>query len=272
MLGGMLGIAVGILLLAAVKQLAGDQFEIWQTAGLDWRAAAVAFAMALVSALIFGVIPALQASRVDVHAGLREGGTRTVAAGSGGWTRRILVVAEVALGERQAAAAVIRGVRQPEAPASLDVEPEALFADLSRVEGRAGQRRPPQAPADPPRPGQRAGRDGSGPGRRRCGLCSVRCRPRCDRSRWGSAVAGFPADRRIRRRSLFERGLRPPYPRAKPASAPPGGKICLDEPLEPCRPTGAPLRKSAFWHIRRSATRSASVVPGTTSSVRPLAS
>lgn len=98
MIGGALGVWFGVLLLAGVKQLAGDRFETWQTVSFDWRAAGVAFAISLVSALIFGVIPALLASRVDVHAGLREGGTRTVAAGAGGWTRRVLVVAEVALG------------------------------------------------------------------------------------------------------------------------------------------------------------------------------
>lgn len=98
MIGGGLGVVFGFMLLAAVKQLAGDQYEAWQSVTLDWRAAGVALAIAMASSLLFGVIPALQASRVDVNSGLRDGGTRTVAAGAGGWTRRILVVAEVALG------------------------------------------------------------------------------------------------------------------------------------------------------------------------------
>ena len=43
-------------------------------------------------------MPALQATRLDVQAALAEGGTRSVAGGARGWPRRLLVVAEVALG------------------------------------------------------------------------------------------------------------------------------------------------------------------------------
>ena len=40
----------------------------------------------------------MQATRLDVQAALAEGGTRSVAGGAKGWPRRLLVVAEVALG------------------------------------------------------------------------------------------------------------------------------------------------------------------------------
>ena len=43
-------------------------------------------------------MPAIQATRLDVQAALAEGGTRSVAGGAKGWPRRLLVVAEVALG------------------------------------------------------------------------------------------------------------------------------------------------------------------------------
>ena len=48
--------------------------------------------------MLFGLVPAIHATRVDVQAALAEGGTRSVAGGARGWPRRLLVVAEVALG------------------------------------------------------------------------------------------------------------------------------------------------------------------------------
>jgi predicted permease len=53
---------------------------------------------ALVTSVLFGLVPALHASRVDVQAALAESGTRAVAGGRGGWARPALVVGEVALG------------------------------------------------------------------------------------------------------------------------------------------------------------------------------
>ena len=55
-------------------------------------------AIAFVTSLAFGLAPAIYASRVNVQGTLAESGTRSVAGGAGRWSRRILVVAEVALG------------------------------------------------------------------------------------------------------------------------------------------------------------------------------
>jgi putative ABC transport system permease protein len=64
----------------------------------DWTVALAAVALSIVTGLLFGVAPALQASKVDLTVGLKDGG------GSGGGqgrrhqrTRATLVVAEVAL-------------------------------------------------------------------------------------------------------------------------------------------------------------------------------
>ncbi len=56
---------------------------------------AFAFGIATLIGLVVGLIPALHASRTDPHTGLHESSRRT--AGSHQWTRRTLVVAEVAL-------------------------------------------------------------------------------------------------------------------------------------------------------------------------------
>src|SRR5262249_2388650 len=55
-------------------------------------------AIALGTSVIFGLVPAVQTSRLDVQAALAETGTRGVAGASNRWPRRLLVIGEVALG------------------------------------------------------------------------------------------------------------------------------------------------------------------------------
>ena len=96
--GGALGLAVGWAVLSAIGDLAAQTFDLWQPLTLDARAMAVTLLFAFGTAIVFGLAPAVQASRLDVQKALGEGGTRGVAGGSSRWPRRVLVVAEVALG------------------------------------------------------------------------------------------------------------------------------------------------------------------------------
>ncbi|HET9262768.1 MAG TPA: ABC transporter permease [Vicinamibacterales bacterium] len=96
--GGALGAGLGAIVLEALKTLAGSLFPLAYPVVLDWRVLALTLAIALLTSLVFGLVPALQASRVDVHATLTEAGTRSIAGGIGGWARRLLVVTEVAIG------------------------------------------------------------------------------------------------------------------------------------------------------------------------------
>lgn len=96
-LGGALGLLVGIAGLEALKALAADVITDWAELTLDARAVGVTLLTTLGTALVFGMTPALQATRVNVQAALSAGGTRAIAGGAGGWRRRILLVAEVAL-------------------------------------------------------------------------------------------------------------------------------------------------------------------------------
>ena len=59
---------------------------------------AATLGIALATSVLFGLAPAIYASRVNVQGSLSDAGTRSVAGGAGRWSRRILVVAEVALG------------------------------------------------------------------------------------------------------------------------------------------------------------------------------
>jgi len=96
--GGALGLAVGYVGLEGLKALGGATFDQWTHVTLDGQMLAFTMGLSLFTCLLFGLVPALQASRLDVQAALAEGGSRSVAGGSRPWLRRILVGAEVALG------------------------------------------------------------------------------------------------------------------------------------------------------------------------------
>jgi hypothetical protein len=52
----------------------------------------------LSTSLVFGLLPAFQATRVDLRGAMIESGGRAVGGAGDRWPRRVLVVAEVALG------------------------------------------------------------------------------------------------------------------------------------------------------------------------------
>jgi predicted permease len=104
--GGFLGLIFGYFGLAALKQLntvpvgfAGDtpSFEIFHPVQLDLRVVGVTIAIALATSILFGLVPALEATSVDIRSSLAEGG-RGATTGRRKWVRNSLVFAEVALG------------------------------------------------------------------------------------------------------------------------------------------------------------------------------
>jgi predicted permease len=96
--GGLFGVLVGWGVLNVLGALGAQVFGLWQPLALNARVLGAALAIALGTSVVFGLAPALQASSLDVRAGLGEAGARAVAGGSSRWPRRVLVVAEVALG------------------------------------------------------------------------------------------------------------------------------------------------------------------------------
>jgi putative ABC transport system permease protein len=64
---------------------------------VDLTALAFAIAIALVASVLFGLAPALQAARVQLVDGLRQGGKGSAIGARGGWARSAFVVAEIAL-------------------------------------------------------------------------------------------------------------------------------------------------------------------------------
>jgi predicted permease len=96
--GGLLGAVLGYAGLQGLQALAGELFAEWQRVSIDGRVLLMCGGLSVLTSVLFGLVPALQASRLDFNTALVEGGSRSIAGGARHWTRRGLIVAEVALG------------------------------------------------------------------------------------------------------------------------------------------------------------------------------
>ncbi|HEY6210954.1 MAG TPA: ABC transporter permease [Vicinamibacterales bacterium] len=97
--GGAVGIAIGYAGAQLSATLLEDAFGVTaQQIGLDVRVLAISGAAALLTSIVFGLLPALHATRVDLRQTLVEGGSPSIAGSARSWPRRALVVVEVALG------------------------------------------------------------------------------------------------------------------------------------------------------------------------------
>src|SRR5271165_109280 len=96
-IGGALGIGVaygGVILLL---RLAPAEVPQLQDTHVDLIVAAFTLAVSAASGLIFGLRPALQASRLDVAGGLKQGGRGLAGRTDGRWFRSALTIGEIAI-------------------------------------------------------------------------------------------------------------------------------------------------------------------------------
>ena len=96
--GAGLGLLLGSVVLDTLTGLAEDALDLWQPVTLDARAAGVAALCALVATIAFGLLPAWQSTRRATQQRLSSTGTRSVAGSASHLSRRLAVVAQVALG------------------------------------------------------------------------------------------------------------------------------------------------------------------------------
>ncbi len=94
--GGLMGCALAFVLTPVVLRLIGDSVPRATDAGVNLPVLGFALFVSLLSGVIFGIIPAVTASKMDLVATLKEGG-RSNTEGSN-WLRSALVVGQVALG------------------------------------------------------------------------------------------------------------------------------------------------------------------------------
>src|SRR4029077_2303646 len=94
---GMVGLILAVWGADALIALAPKNVPRLGQTGIDAWVLVFTFGVSLLSSLIFGLAPALQASRVDLNNALKQGGTRSVLGGGAGRMRSALVIAEIAL-------------------------------------------------------------------------------------------------------------------------------------------------------------------------------
>ncbi|HKN65884.1 MAG TPA: ABC transporter permease, partial [Gemmatimonadaceae bacterium] len=70
--GGVLGIGIGVVILRLVTRLNAAEYRLLTNVHLDARVLAFTSAVVVVAALLFGVIPAIRAARVDLQDALKD--------------------------------------------------------------------------------------------------------------------------------------------------------------------------------------------------------
>ena len=129
-IGGAAGLLLAYWGLEALRLLAPASLPRLDELAIDAR---VLFFLAGISALagvLFGLVPALQATRTNLNESLKEG-TRATAGGSAGRTRRVLAVAEIALALVLLTGA---GLLLRSFAALLDVNPGFVTSNLLTLE------------------------------------------------------------------------------------------------------------------------------------------
>ena len=94
---GVIGIVIGWWGLQVLLRMLPAATPAVSDAVLDWRVVAFTAVVSILTGIIFGVVPAVQTSRVGLTDGLREGGRGSIGSRRAHSTRNVLVVMEVAL-------------------------------------------------------------------------------------------------------------------------------------------------------------------------------
>ncbi len=94
--GGLVGCALAFVLTPVALQLIGDSVPRAADAGVNLPVLGFALLVSLLSGVVFGIIPAVTASKTDLVRTLKEGGRSDT--GGHNWLRSALVVGQVTLG------------------------------------------------------------------------------------------------------------------------------------------------------------------------------
>jgi putative ABC transport system permease protein len=95
-IGGLAGCGLAFAATPAMLALIGDSVPRAANAGLDLRVLGFAVLLSFLAGLIFGIVPAIAASKTDLVSAFKEGGRTETSHRD--WLRSSLIVAQVALG------------------------------------------------------------------------------------------------------------------------------------------------------------------------------
>jgi predicted permease len=96
-LAGLAGLLLASMIMQGVVALAPANLPRIDDVRMDLTVVFFALGLSLVSTAIFGLVPALNASRLDLSDGLKQGGSKATASRASAQLRSAMVVAEVAL-------------------------------------------------------------------------------------------------------------------------------------------------------------------------------
>ncbi|HEV7475892.1 MAG TPA: ABC transporter permease, partial [Pyrinomonadaceae bacterium] len=94
--GGLLGMICAFWSFAFLRQIVPESMAASANLRLDWQMLLFTLAISFATGILFGLVPAVQASRLNLNDALKQGSLRG-GIGSGGRLRSVLVSAEVAL-------------------------------------------------------------------------------------------------------------------------------------------------------------------------------
>ena len=97
MAGGSLGVLLAMWGVEALNKLNPGNIPRLSEVRLDWRVLAFTLLVSILTGVLFGLVPALQTSKLDLHADLKEGGRGASDGVSGSHLRNALVITEMAL-------------------------------------------------------------------------------------------------------------------------------------------------------------------------------
>jgi putative ABC transport system permease protein len=95
--GGLLGSLLAVLVLRQLVIFSPANVSIPDNIGIDWQVLAFTLVLSLVTSFVFGLAPALQASKLDLNETLKEGGRGNSGGARQNRLRSLLVITEVAL-------------------------------------------------------------------------------------------------------------------------------------------------------------------------------
>jgi predicted permease len=95
--GGVLGLTIAAVVLRVGKSLLPESLPRISEIGLNWKLVGFSMALAVVTGILCGLVPAFAALRTNVNTHLKEGGRSGTAGGGHARLRSALVVAEIAI-------------------------------------------------------------------------------------------------------------------------------------------------------------------------------
>ncbi len=95
-IGGILGLVLGAISFRFLRQLIPPEIALSAVLSIDAKVLLYTFAISVLTALIFGIVPSIQATRTDLNESLKAGGARSGSGAGATKFRSAMVVVEMA--------------------------------------------------------------------------------------------------------------------------------------------------------------------------------